>query len=209
MLKRRGIKHELLNAKPENVGPRGRDRRPGRAASAPSPSPPTWPAAAPTSSSAAIPRRWPGRSSSNSSTPTPAALPDAPRRARGRLGEDRSTRSRAKEKMKEEGRKVAEMGGLHIVGTERHETPAHRQPAARPGRPAGRSRLAPLLPVAARRPDAHLRRRVGGRRAHPARHEGRRGHREPAWSPGASRRPRRRSRNATSTTARTCSNTTR
>src|SRR5438552_6130855 len=27
----------------------------------------------------------------------------------------------AKEKMKEEGRKVAEMGGLHIVGTERHE----------------------------------------------------------------------------------------
>src|SRR5207244_10620632 len=28
----------------------------------------------------------------------------------------------AKEKMKEEGRKVAEMGGLHIVGTERHES---------------------------------------------------------------------------------------
>src|SRR5213078_4798167 len=27
----------------------------------------------------------------------------------------------AREKMKEEGRKVAEMGGLHIVGTERHE----------------------------------------------------------------------------------------
>src|SRR5207253_7477970 len=27
----------------------------------------------------------------------------------------------AKEKMREEGRKVAEMGGLHIVGTERHE----------------------------------------------------------------------------------------
>src|SRR5207237_5759898 len=28
----------------------------------------------------------------------------------------------AKERMKEEGRKVAEMGGLHIVGTERHES---------------------------------------------------------------------------------------
>src|SRR5438874_11365657 len=27
----------------------------------------------------------------------------------------------AKEKMKEEGRKVAEMGGLHIIGTERHD----------------------------------------------------------------------------------------
>src|SRR5262249_1485889 len=27
----------------------------------------------------------------------------------------------SKEKMKEEGRKVAELGGLHIVGTERHE----------------------------------------------------------------------------------------
>src|SRR5207253_4692537 len=27
----------------------------------------------------------------------------------------------AKEKMREEGRKVAEMGGLHIIGTERHE----------------------------------------------------------------------------------------
>src|SRR4029077_3274298 len=27
----------------------------------------------------------------------------------------------AKEKMKEEGRKVVEMGGMHIVGTERHE----------------------------------------------------------------------------------------
>ncbi len=48
----------------------------------------------------------------------------------------------AKEKMKEEGRKVAEMGGLHIVGTERHESPPHRQPAPRPRRPAGRPRLA-------------------------------------------------------------------
>ena len=35
--------------------------------------------------------------------------------------------------------------------------PAHRQPAARPRRPSGRSRLVTLLPVARRRPDAHLR----------------------------------------------------
>src|SRR5207248_8929736 len=28
---------------------------------------------------------------------------------------------RAKEKMEEQGRRVAEMGGLHILGTERHE----------------------------------------------------------------------------------------
>ena len=54
----------------------------------------------------------------------------------------------AKEKMKEEGRKVAEMGGLHIVGTERHEAAPDRQPAPRPGRPAGRPRLQPVLPVA-------------------------------------------------------------
>ena len=45
----------------------------------------------------------------------------APRCARGRMEAHASTRSRRKEKMKEEGRKVAEMGGLHIVGTERHE----------------------------------------------------------------------------------------
>ena len=35
--------------------------------------------------------------------------------------------------------------------------PAHRQPAARPLRPAGRPRAFEVLPVAGRRPDAHLR----------------------------------------------------
>ena len=33
-------------------------------------------------------------------------------------------------------------GGLYVLGTERHESPAHRQPAARPLRPPGRSRAA-------------------------------------------------------------------
>ena len=42
----------------------------------------------------------------------------------------------------------------------RHRAPRsapHRQPAARPRRPPGRPRLVALLPVARRRPDAHLR----------------------------------------------------
>ena len=45
----------------------------------------------------------------------------------------------------------------------RHRAPrsaAHRQPAARPRRPSGRPRLVALLPVARRRPDAHLRHRA-------------------------------------------------
>ena len=40
--------------------------------------------------------------------------------------------------------------------------PAHRQPAARPLRPPGRSRPVEVLPVAAGRPDAHLRIRAHG-----------------------------------------------
>ena len=63
--------------------------------------------------------------------------------------------------MKEEGRKVAEMGGLHIVGTERHEARRIdnqlRGRAGRQGDP-GSSRFYLSL---RRRPDAHLRRRVG------------------------------------------------
>ena len=91
-------------------------------------------------------------------------------------------RSRRKEKMKEEGRKVAEMGGLHIVGTERHEARRIdnqlRGRAGRQGDPGSQ----PVLPVAARRPDAHLRRRVGRQRAARARHGGRRRPSRAAWS---------------------------
>ena len=36
--------------------------------------------------------------------------------------------------------RVIEAGGLAVIGTERHESPPHRQPAARPFRPPGRSR---------------------------------------------------------------------
>ena len=93
----------------------------------------------------------------------------------------------------------------------RHRAPRsapHRQPAARPRRPPGRSGLVALLPVARRRPDAHLRLgshlrpdaapRHGRRRADRARH-GRR-------APSSARRSR--SKRRTSPSASTCSNTT-
>ena len=65
----------------------------------------------------------------------------------------------------------------------RHRAPRvapHRQPAARPLRPPGRPGLEPLLPVAGRQPDAHLRRPDCASSAllTDGRHEGRRGHRE-------------------------------
>ena len=73
--------------------------------------------------------------------------------------------------------------------------PAHRQPAARPRRPPGRPRQLALLPVARRRPDAHLRLRPhlradaaaghGRRRADRARH----GHAGDRAGPEAGRGP--------------------
>ena len=63
--------------------------------------------------------------------------------------------------------------------------PAHRQPAARPLRPPGRSRPLQVLPVARRRPDAHLRLGPHGRRAAEARPAGRRGHHPPLDQQGA------------------------
>ena len=69
--------------------------------------------------------------------------------------------------------------------------PAHRQPAARPLRPPGRSRRLALLPVARRRSDAHLRLRAHGSDAAAAR-PARRARRSSI--PGSTRRWRRRSR---------------
>ena len=51
--------HPPRGAQRQAARPGGRDRRPGRPAPRRSPSPPTWPAAASTSSSAATPRAWP------------------------------------------------------------------------------------------------------------------------------------------------------
>jgi preprotein translocase subunit SecA len=81
--------------------------------------------------------------------------------------------------------------------------PAHRQPAARPFRPPGRPRPLEVLPVAAGRPDAHL--RVGPHGGHAAASSASRKARRSSI-PGSTRRSRRRSRRsrrATSTSART------
>ena len=61
----------------------------------------------------------------------------------------------------------------HRLGAAR--VPPHRQPAARPLRPPGRSRALEILPVAGRRSDAHLRLRPARQHAAAARPEGRRG----------------------------------
>ena len=63
----------------------------------------------------------------------------------------------------EERDEVLDAGGLHILGTERHEARRiDNQLRGRSG-PPGRPRLVALLPVPRRRPDAHLRRRTGSR----------------------------------------------
>jgi len=112
MLKRRGVKHELLNAKPEfaareaeivaqagrigavtiatNMAGRGTDIILGG-----NPETLAW---------ARLKDQYPTRL-------------DVPEEEWKRTVED----IESKEKMKEEGRTVAEMGGLHIIGTERHE----------------------------------------------------------------------------------------
>ena len=132
---------------------------PRPACRAPSPSPPTWPAAAPTSSSAAMP-----------TCASQRELADMP------AGPERD----AKEKAIRERRAAAEGQGARRRRPlcARHRTPRkppHRQPAARPLRPPGRSRPLEILPVAAGRSDAHLRLRAHGRHAAEARPQGRRG----------------------------------
>ena len=63
--------------------------------------------------------------------------------------------------------------------------PPHRQPVARPLRPPGRPRPFQVLPVARRRPHAHLRLRQARRHAAEARAEGERGHRPSLDQQGA------------------------
>ena len=121
LLKRRGIKHELLNAKPENVAREAEIvSQAGRLRAV------------------TISTNMAGRGTDiilggNAETlawarlkqvknedgrplyPTRLEVPDD-------IWTAAVTEIEAKEKMKDEGRKVAEMGGLHIVGTERHES---------------------------------------------------------------------------------------
>ena len=112
MLKRRGIKHELLNAKPEYAAREAEIvAQAGRIGAV------------------TIATNMAGRGTDIILGGNPETL------AWAQLKDKYATRLdvpedvwkttvdeiEAKEKMKEEGRKVAEMGGLHIIGTERHE----------------------------------------------------------------------------------------
>ena len=78
-----------------------------------SPWPPTWPAAASTSSSAAAPTGWP------SATPRPRALDLETEEGKARYEELLASWT---DECKVEGDKVRELGGLYVLGTERHES---------------------------------------------------------------------------------------
>src|SRR5438105_11942322 len=112
LLKRRGIKHELLNALPEHAAREAEIvAQAGRIGAV------------------TIATNMAGRGTDiilggNPETLAWARLKDKyPTRLDVPEVEWKQTveEIEAKEKMKEEGRKVADMGGLHIVGTERHE----------------------------------------------------------------------------------------
>ena len=88
-----------------------RTSSPRPAGRARSPSPPTWPAAASTSCSAATPRARRARSCS----PSGSTLEEAPEKYAELL-------ERFKAECKAEGDQVRELGGLYVLGTERHES---------------------------------------------------------------------------------------
>ena len=148
----REARHPARGAQRQAARAGSRDRHPGGQARRPSPSPPTWPAAASTSSSAATPRAWRAASASQ-------------RRARRSTREEDEARydellPRFQAECKVEGDKVRE---LRRPLRARHRAPRvapHRQPAARPLRPPGRPRREPLLPLARRRADAPVRDRA-------------------------------------------------
>jgi len=113
MLKMRGIKHELLNAKPENVARESEIvAQAGR------------------KGSVAIATNMAGRGTDiilggNPETLVWAQLKDKyPTRLEvpDELWKSTIDAIEAKDRMKEAGREVAALGGLHIVGTERHES---------------------------------------------------------------------------------------
>ena len=104
-------RHQAQRAERQVPREGGGDRRPGRARRARSPSPPTWPAAARTSCSAATRRCWPPRSCTR-----PAPTCWRRRRSSTRPPWPRRTRSAPRTATL-----VIAAGGLHILGTERHE----------------------------------------------------------------------------------------
>ena len=140
---------------PRSARPRSSPRPAARARS---PWPPTWPAAAPTSCSAATPSSSPTpelRERGLSPVETPedyeAAWPEALEKAK-------------KATVAEEHDEVVELGGLYVLGTERHESRRiDNQLRGRSG-PAGRPGRVPVLPVPGRRPDAACSTPRGSRR---------------------------------------------
>ena len=151
---RRSSRELLQAARDQARGPQrqvpregGGDRRPGRAGPGPSRSPRTWPAAAPTSCSAATRRGWPARCSTSAASTRP--------RSTG----TRTTEALAEAKAicDEDHERVVAAGGLHIIGTERHESRRiDNQLRGRAGR-QGDPGIVALLPVARRRPHEAVR----------------------------------------------------
>ncbi len=171
MLKRRGIKHEVLNAKyhaqeaeivaqagkpghghhrhqhgrPRHRHPARRQPRVHGAVSS---------ACAEESPRSSSRRRESASSTTTSSSTTSHGGRELPRAAWPRLGAHLRRTLKAQRDRARAGRRQRR------PAHHRHRTPRvppHRQPAARPRRPPGRSGLLALLPVARRRPDAHLR----------------------------------------------------
>ena len=93
----------------------GGDRRRRPAARARSRWPRTWPAAAPTSCSAATPSSWPTTSCARAASTRPRR-----RRSTRRRGPTRSSRSRSRSRPSTT--RSSRLGGLYVLGTERHES---------------------------------------------------------------------------------------
>ena len=171
---------------------------PRPAARTPSPSPPTWPVAAPTSCWAVTPRCSPPSSSTSA-----ASTSWRPRRRSMQAALEEAERVCAEDKEKVlGGRRPAHRG---------HRAPRgapHRQPAPRPRRPPGRPGQQPLLPVARGRPDASLRERAREQHHGAPRLRRRHGPRVGDGEPHDRGRPDARSRASTSTRASTSSSTT-
>ena len=193
----RGAERQAARAQEAN------DRHAGRSGRRVSRSPPTWPAAASTSSSAAIPE---GLAAQREVLAEGVDL-DAVKRDPAKLR--RSSSPKYKEHV-HQGRGRSRARARRALRA-RHRTPrepAHRQPAARPRRTSGRPGRQPVLPLARRRTHAPVRDRrdaVGDGPSHSRRHAAR----GARWSPRRSSARSTPSRIATSRSARTSSSTTR
>ncbi|MFN8147730.1 MAG: preprotein translocase subunit SecA [Candidatus Nanopelagicales bacterium] len=116
---------------------------------------------------------------------------------------------RAQKSVAAEHEEVVNLGGLYVLGTERHESRRDRQPAARSLRPPGRPGRDAVLPLARGRPDAPVQGRHRRRVPPPLQRPRTTCRSRRRWSPTPSARHRPRSSRRTSRSARTSSSTTR